>query len=275
MPSFPQFFKFKQIPHAVCRLGLATRGNTRLQKEDAQLVLEQGINYWNWCGHEDGMSQAIRELSFRRTEAVIAIQLSARDEEGAQRELDQSLTHLRTNYLDVVTFYYVESSIEWNEISKRGGALNALKRAQEEGSVRMIGVTTHQRRLASEILRSQTLDLLMVRYNAAHRGAEMEIFPTAEQLKIPIITFTSQRWKALLQPTPEDPKRFVPPPAREWYRFALASPAVSVVLMAPGNRTELLENLKLLSDWRPPSEEQHSQMVLHGERVRRHAGRFP
>ncbi len=139
----------------------------------------------------------------------------------------------------------------------------------------MIGVTTHQRRLASEILRSQTLDLLMVRYNAAHRGAEMEIFPTAEQLKIPIITFTSQRWKALLQPTPEDPKRFVPPPAREWYRFALASPAVSVVLMAPGNRTELLENLKLLSDWRPPSEEQHSQMVLHGERVRRHAGRFP
>ena len=275
MISFQQFFKFKQIHQAVCRLGLATRGNTRLQKEDALQVLERGINYWNWCGHEDGMSQAIRELSFQRREVVIAIQLGSRDAEGARQELDQSLTHLKTNYLDVVTFYYVESSIEWNEITRSGGALNALKRAQEEGAVRMIGITTHQRRLAAEILRSQMLDLLMVRYNAAHRGAEMEIFPLAERLEIPIVTFTSLRWKALLQPTPEDPKLFAPLAAREWYRFALASPAVSVALMAPENRSELLENLKLIGDWKPPSEEEYSEMVLHGERVRRHAGRFP
>ncbi|MGA8185292.1 MAG: hypothetical protein WB819_16810 [Terriglobia bacterium] len=65
------------------------------------------------------------------------------------------------------------------------------------------------------------------------------------------------------------------PPETDWYRFALAHPAVSVVLMAPNGRRELEENLKLLDDWRPPTPAEFESMSAHGLRVRKHAGRFP
>ena len=71
-----------------------------------------------------------------------------------------------------------------------------------------------------------------------------------------------------------DPHR-QPPAAPEWYRFALAHPAVNVVLMAPDTRRELEEDLTLIDDWRPPRPEELAALAAHGWRVRRHAGKFP
>ena len=39
----------------------------------------------------------------------------------------------------------------------------------------------------------------MARYNAAHRGAETSLFPIAQEFETPVVTFTSLRWKGLLQ----------------------------------------------------------------------------
>jgi len=271
----PQFFRFPSSDILVRRLGLATRGNTSLHKDDVLLALDRGVNYWNWCGHEDGMSEAIRELGTRRTQVVIGIQLTAREDREARHELEKILERLKTDYIDVVSLYYVETSEDWAQVMGPKGAFSSLKKANEEGLLKMIGLTTHQRPLAKRILSSRHLDLLMVRYNAAHRGAEKELFPLAQQLGVPLVSFTGLRWKALLSSTPEDPKDFTPPLAREWYRFVLANPAVSVALMAPNGRMELLENLELLSDWRLPEPQEYETLRRHGDRVRRHAGSFP
>ena len=270
-----RFFTFRQSLPPVCRLGLATRGNTHLTQGDVWQALEAGINYWNWCGHDDGMAAAARELGHGRRDVVIAIQLESRDKESAQQELAQNLSRLRTDYIDVVTFYYVEHRGEWQEILGAKGALPAMKEAQEQGAVRIVGLTTHQVQLGEEVLRSRQLDLLMARYNAAHRSAETSLFPIAQELETPVVTFTSLRWKGLLHSTPEDPPNFKPPTAPDWYRLVLSHPAVSVALMAPDNRKELQDNLTLLDDWRPPTEQERETLLQHGERVRRHAGRFP
>jgi predicted aldo/keto reductase-like oxidoreductase len=270
-----RFFTLRESMPPVSRLGLATRGNACLTHDDVWQALQAGINYWNWCGHDDGMAAAARDLGSRRRDVVIAIHLESRDKEGAQRELDQNLSQLRTDHIDVVTFYYVEHREEWEEILGEKGALPAMKEAQNQGTVRMIGLTTHQRQLGEEVLRGHQLDLLMVRYNAAHRGAETSLFPIAQELETPIVTFTSLRWKGLLHSTPDDPPNFTPPGAPEWYRLVLSNSAVSVALMAPDNRKELQDNLSLLADWRPPTEQERDAMLQHGERVRRHAGRFP
>jgi aryl-alcohol dehydrogenase-like predicted oxidoreductase len=275
MTSMPQFFQFRQLPSPVMRLGLATRGGTHLQRDDVFLALEQGVNYWNWCSQPDGLSEAVAELGSRRKDVAVAVQLEARGREGTRRELEDLLEHLKTDWLDVITFYYVESQEEWNEILAPEGAMKALQQAKREGLVRIIGLTTHQRPLASQILRSQTLDLLMIRYNAAHRGAETEIFPVAGRFQTPLVTFTALRWEALLKPTREDPPGFAPPPASEWYRFVLSQPAVAVALMAPDNRAELLKNLALLKDWRASTADELAALRDHGDRVRRNAGAFP
>ena len=86
-----RFFSFCQGLPTVCRLALATRGNTHLTQDDIWLALQAGINYWNWCGHEDAMAAAIRKLGSRRGDVVIVIQLEARDRESALRELEKRL----------------------------------------------------------------------------------------------------------------------------------------------------------------------------------------
>ena len=154
----------------VSRLGLATRGSTHPSVDDVMLALDRGINYWNWCGHDDGMSQAVRELGSRRSKVVLATQIGvynwSRDE--MRRELDRVLSTLETDWLDVVTLYYVESESEWDQIVGDDGALKALQDAKRDGLIKAIGLTTHQRHLAAKWAQTNLLDLLMVRYNAAH-----------------------------------------------------------------------------------------------------------
>jgi hypothetical protein len=60
----------------------------------------------------------------------------------------------------------------------------------------------------------------------------------------------------------------------ECYRFCLANPAVAVALAAPGNRSELDQDLALLNDWRVQEAVVRGNLLAHGERVRRTAGEF-
>lgn len=257
------------------RLGLATRGNTHLSADDVVLAVDRGVNYLNWCGYDDGIAHALRERRIDRRGVVVAKQLESRDAASAIREMEDAFRALGTDRIDVVTFYYVEHKSEWEQIVAPDGALRAMDQAKEQGRVRLIGLTTHQRKLAAECCSHGQLDLLMVRYNAAHRGAEQDVFPVTTRLGIPVVAFTAQRWGALSQATQADPPGFTPPVPPEWYRFALAHPAISVVLMAPGNRRELEEDLRLLDDWRPPGRDEFERMAAHGLRVRHHRGYFP
>lgn len=259
----------------VVRLGLATRGNTGLDRDAVLAAIDRGVNYLNWCGHPDGLRKAIRELGPRRGQVRIAVQLEARSGAAASRELAGFLGELGTDFLDVVTYYYVERADEWAEIIAPGGAAEVLEEARRQGVVRAIGLTSHQRPLAAMIAATGRLDLLMIRYNAAHRGAENDVFPTTIQRNLPVVAFTGLRWGELLRSTPDDPPGFVVPRAPEWYRFVLAHPAVSVALMAPDGPEELAENLSLLDHWRDLAPEEYTILKEHGDRVRRHAGQFP
>ncbi len=259
----------------VCRLGLATRGNTHLKAEDVEHAIERGVNYLNWCGHADGLSRAVARLGQeRRSRIVVAAQFEARSARDAEREFASMLGELKTSYIDVLTLYYVESQNEWDEITAPGGAWEYLAEQKRQGRLKLIGLTSHQRPLAARWAQTGKLDLLMIRYNAAHRGAERDVFPVAHERRIPIVTFTGLRWKALLAGTPEDPHGFTPPSAFECYRFCLTNPGVAVTLMAPGNRSELDQDLELMDGWHAQEDAARESLVAHGERVRRTTGEF-
>lgn len=272
-----EFARSTELGHGlptVLRLGLAARGNTHLTPEDVAYAVGRGVNYLNSCGYYDGIARALRGGLIDRRQVVIAAQIGGRTSRNMRKYLDRFLGLIGGDSMDIVTLYYVEEESEWKEIVQPGGALEALEGAQRQGQIRLIGLTSHQRKLAARWAESGKLDLLMIRYNAAHRGAEEDVFPVTERLRIPVIAYTAQRWGALKKRTPGDPEGFKPPPAREWYRWALANPAASVVLMAPANRQELEENLQLLDDWRAPRSEEFEALAAHGRRVRRHAGLF-
>ncbi len=262
-------------PAPLCRLGLATRGDNRLTPEDVGLALDRGVNFLNWCGIPDALSRTIAGLGPRRRDVVVCAQFEARTAAEARAELAQLLQTLHADYIDVLTFYYVEAAEEWQQIIAAGGALEFCRAAQRGGEVRFLGVTSHQRPLAAQMAASGLLDLLMIRYNAAHRGAETEVFPVTDAREVPVVVYTCLRWGALLRATPEDPPGFVVPGAPAWYRFALQNPSTTVALMAPEDRAQLEEDLTVLDAPGPMRPAEYEQLAAHGRRVRRHAGQFP
>src|SRR5262249_20826404 len=179
------------------------------------------------------------------------------------------------DYVDVLTLYYVERAEEWRQVAGPGGSLEYLRAAQQGGVVRRIGVTSHQRPLAAEMARSGLLDAVMIRYNAAHRGAEKDVFPVTDAQRVPVIAYTATRWGGLMAPAPGDPPGFAVPRAPAWYRFVLQAPPGAVTMAAPHSRAELDEDLEVLRATGPLPAEEYQRLAEHGERVRKHAGRFP
>jgi aryl-alcohol dehydrogenase-like predicted oxidoreductase len=264
----------------VCRLGLASYGQTAIMPDDVLHALGRGISFLNWQGLAEGPAdrdaycRAVAELGADRSKVVVCAQFGARTTADAAEELKGVLALLGTDYVDLLTLYYVEQQTEWKEITSTGGSLRYLQAAKRDGVVRRIGVTSHQRLLAATMAASGLLDVLMIRYNAAHRGAERDVFPVTQPRGVPVIAYTATRWGALMRPTPDDPPGFAVPRAADWYRFVLQHPAVAVTLAAPQSRAELDEDLQVLDATGQLGDAEYAILAEHGERVRRNAGRF-
>ena len=270
----------------VCRFGLGFTGYlaSTLTPDDIHHAIGRGVNFLNWSGLSEGpvepVMSSLRRSCPRSWPQGPIVGRHQRSSGGAEvpadaaEELQSALAVLRTDYIDVLTLYYVERQAEWAELIASDGALCYLQDAKRDGTVRRIGVTSHQRKLAARMAESGLLDLVMIRYNAAHRGAELEVFPVTRRLGMPVIAYTALWWGALLRPTPDDPPGFAVPGASEWYRFVLQNPAVSVTLTAPKSRTELDEDLQVLDATSPLADAEYAAMAAHGDRVKKHAGGF-
>ena len=82
----------------------------------------------------------------------------------------------------------------------------------------------------------------MIRYNAAHPGAERDIFPHLSHRNPAVIAYTATRWRKLLR-RPKGWEGEVPT-AGHCYRFCLSNPHVNLVLHGPKTTAQLRENLK-------------------------------
>src|SRR4051812_20073072 len=116
----------------VCRLGLASRGGCGLRPEDVHHALGRGGDFLNWPGAEDALSRAIAGLGPRRERVVVCTQFEARTAAVAAVELRAMLRALATDYVDVLTFYYVEEPSEWGELCGPSGALEYCRAARRD-----------------------------------------------------------------------------------------------------------------------------------------------
>jgi hypothetical protein len=133
-------------------------------------------------------------------------------------------------------------------------------------------VSCHHRPTFAHYIADPAYGSIMVRYNAAHRGAEGEVFPhVAAALDQPdgapgVIAYTATRWGALLDRTLVPPGEPVPR-ASDCYRFALSRPEVDVVISGPANGAELDEALAAL-DRGPMTEDELAWMRRVGDGVK-------
>jgi aryl-alcohol dehydrogenase-like predicted oxidoreductase len=143
----------------------------------------------------------------------------------------------------------------------------------DRGRVGSLMVSSHDRPTLVALASRPRLDALMVRYNAAHRGAEAEVFPAAIEGKKGVLAYTVTRWGSLLDPVslPRDEPR---PRGSDCYRFALSHPAVDACLFGPANIDELREALEALERG-PMSDDELAWMARIGKAVRAHRRSAP
>ncbi len=79
----------------------------------------------------------------------------------------------------------------------------------------------------------------MIRYNAAHRGAEKEVFPHIQGEGPAIVAFNTTRHAALLKRPRGWPKDRPVPSAAQCYRFVLSHPQVDLCLAGPRTKKHL------------------------------------
>jgi aryl-alcohol dehydrogenase-like predicted oxidoreductase len=205
-----------------------------------------GINYFFFYG--PGHTSFIDELAAlarrKREQIIVATGSGSRRVAGLRAARRKLAGLLGSGLIDVFFIEYVHPGDNPEVMFGKNGVLDELEHWKESGWVRFVGATAHDRSLARRLAADPRVDVLMHRFNMAHRKAAHEVFPAAGQARTPIVAFTATRWGTLLEPHVDWPGP--PPTASDCYRYCLAHPSVQVVLTAPRSLPELEQNLGVL-----------------------------
>jgi len=217
------------------RLGLA--GSFHLEEAGCREALER-VQYVFWSPRMKTLTPALRDALARDREryAVSAGPIFGYVPGAVRRATESALRTLGVSYLDVLQLYWLGKMSAFT-----GSVQEEMCRLREEGKVRALGVSIHDRPRAGRLADDSILDLLMIRYNAAHTGAEREIFPHLARRRPTVVSYTATAWRKLLR-RPRGWKGRVPT-AADCYRFCLSSPHVDIVLSGPRSVAEMRENL--------------------------------
>jgi aryl-alcohol dehydrogenase-like predicted oxidoreductase len=259
----PTAFTHTTLPHLnrqVHRLGLAL--NYGIDAKAFDEATERGLNYLFYTARKTShLRPSLRRiLAAHRERYVVATGPSVGFFAGSvRRAAENKMRELGTDYIDVFQLFWLGVGSAWSD-----GTIDALVKLKEEGKVRAIGISIHDRKRAGMLAESSPLDLFMIRYNAEHPGAERDIFPHLAKRKPAVVAYTATSWRHLLKRPSGWRGRVMT--AGDCYRFCLSSPHVDVTLCGPNGEAQLRENLEAVEKG-PLAEEELAWMREFGARV--------
>jgi aryl-alcohol dehydrogenase-like predicted oxidoreductase len=254
-------FKYRELRglgKRVFRLGLAA--NYGIEEAGIRAAFERGINYV-YLTPRGAMARPLADAIARDRERLViaAGPLVGYFGGSIRRTAERLLKKLGTEYIDVFQLMWLGVGSAWTD-----STLRELRHLKESGKARALAVSIHDRERAGQLADESPLDLLMIRYNAAHPGAERDIFPHLAKRQPNIVAYTATSWRKLLKrPSGWDGKLAT---AGDCYRFCLSSPHVDVVLTGPASTAQLDENLAAIERG-PLSPEEDTWMRDFGRAV--------
>jgi len=233
----------------------ALSGAHGLSVDAFALARARGVNLFFWEPSHLELSRYLRAEQSRS--ALVAAGTYHADSAHIERDVTRALKALRRDALDVFLAFWTRSSARLDEVT------DVLQRLARRGLVRAVGISTHDRALACDAsLRG--LDVVMVRHNAAHRGAEERVFPECHARGTGVLTFSNLCYGRMLQQTPAVLSG--PVTAPDCYRYSLSQLGVHACIAAPRRHAELVENLAVTES---PliSVERQVELRAHGDHI--------
>ena len=208
-------------------------------------AFEQGVNYLYWGSRRTKpFAQALRNLAGRRDRMVLLIQSYSRMAALVAGSLERALRAIGYDHADLLLLGMWQKPVP-------PLILDAAREAQRRGLVRHLAVSTHKRTLVPEIARGSDYDVVHFRYNAAHTGAERDIFPQLPARdRSGLVSFTATSWGQLTRRRQwfgrGIPKGERTPTGADCYRFVLTQPDVDVCLTGPATAQHVDDALEAL-----------------------------
>jgi len=111
-------------------------------------AIDHGVNFLdNSWDYSDGKTEIRMGKALRdgyRDRAFLMTKIDGRSAQVAAMQLDQSLSRLQTDHLDLIQIHDISRKEDAERIFTNDGAIHALVKAREAGKVRHIGFTGHK-----------------------------------------------------------------------------------------------------------------------------------
>jgi aryl-alcohol dehydrogenase-like predicted oxidoreductase len=240
-------------------------GLPKTDADAARLVhaaIDGGVTFMdNAWDYNDGLSESRmgKALAGRRDQVFLMTKVCThgRDKKTAMRQLEDSLRRLRTDYLDLWQIHEVVFDDEPRRHFARGGVVEALDLARQQGKVRYVGFTGHKDpRLHLEMLAHDypwdACQLPLNCFDGSFRSFEQLVLPELLRRGIAPIGMKSFGGDARMITD-----KVVTP--QEALRYTLSLP-IATLVSGMGTPRVLKQNLAVAQGFRPMTDRQREAL---------------
>lgn len=141
------------------------------QNEADRIVREaigRGVNYFDVAptyGNGEAEEKLGNALAGYRDKVFLACKTTMRDRGGARKELETSLSRLRTDHFDLYQLHALTTKDDVEKALGVGGAIEAFLKAREEGKVRFLGFSAHSVEAALTAIDRFDFDTVLFPFN--------------------------------------------------------------------------------------------------------------
>jgi predicted aldo/keto reductase-like oxidoreductase len=132
-------------------------------------ALDNGINYFDVAPAYSNLlcekRMGIGLEGVPRDKYFLSCKTKERSKDGARKELEQSLKHLKTDYFDLYQLHCLITPEDVEQALGPGGAMETILEAQKSGQVRHIGFSAHTTRAALQAMEQFRFDTVMFPIN--------------------------------------------------------------------------------------------------------------
>jgi aryl-alcohol dehydrogenase-like predicted oxidoreductase len=232
-------------------------GQASSEEEAERIVhgaLDAGLNFFDNCWeYHNGKSEVWlgRALSGRRDKAFLMTKVCThgRDSDLALEMLEQSLRRLRTDHLDLWQVHGVAYDNDPERAFKKGGVIEAMDKAKQQGKVRFVGFTGHHDpsvhlKMLSFGYAFDTVQMPLNCFDASFRSFEQRVLPELVKRGIGCLGMKPLTGKG----TPITANVIS---HEQMLRYAMSLPGVSVTITGMESVDRLNQNLAIARGFKP------------------------
>src|SRR5574340_1172787 len=224
--------------------------SAREAEDSLSRALDLGVNLIDTArGYGDSEVKIGPVLKRRRHEVYIATKTGKRTAKEAMAELETSLNNLQTDHIDLYQAPWVCNGDVLDEVLARGGALEALRKAKEQGKVLHYGITMHRHHAAiRRAIESDLFETIMLAYNPIdEEGTGPELIPLAAKHDMGIIIMKPLSGGLLVSPPGTAKVDGLDPVVAGTLRGIAANPHITSVIPGMISLQQVEENYRAIT----------------------------